>query len=188
MLIVGGGNSGAQILAEVSKVANTSWVTLDEVNFLPDDVDGRVLFDQATAHYYAMQHSKRHGPDPFNLNSIVMVPAVKEARDRGVLQTIRPFSGFYEQGVIWPNGEKEVIDTVIWCTGFSYALDHLACLQLQRDVKGKVAVEGTRSKQQPGLWLVGYGNWTGFASATLIGVGRSARQTVAEIQKYLEQV
>jgi len=34
---------------------------------------------------------------------------------------------------------------------------------------------------EPRLWLVGYGEWTGFASATLIGVGRSARATVDEI-------
>jgi putative flavoprotein involved in K+ transport len=25
------------------------------------------------------------------------------------------------------------------------------------------------------LWLVGFGNWTGFASATLVGVGRGAK-------------
>jgi putative flavoprotein involved in K+ transport len=31
------------------------------------------------------------------------------------------------------------------------------------------------------LWLVGYGDWTPYASATLIGVGRSARATVDEI-------
>ena len=31
------------------------------------------------------------------------------------------------------------------------------------------------------LWLVGYGEWTGYASATLIGVGRSARATVEQI-------
>lgn len=184
VLIVGGGNSGAQILAELSKVADTTWVTLEEVTFLPDDVDGRVLFDQATAHYYAIQQGKRHGPDPFNLNSIVMVPAVKEARDRGVLRTVRPFASFSEKGVIWPDGQEEAVDTVIWCTGFGYALDHLSCLSLQ-DATGKIALTVTRAKQQPGLWLVGYGNWTGFASATLIGVGRSARQTVAEIQKYL---
>jgi NADPH-dependent glutamate synthase beta subunit-like oxidoreductase len=184
VLIVGGGNSGAQILAEVSQVADATWVTLEEVVFLPDDVDGRVLFDQASAHYYAMQQGKQHGPDPFNLNSIVMVPAVREAR--GVLQTVRPFSGFYEQGVIWPDGEKEVVDTVIWCTGFGYVLDHLACLDLQ-DAAGRITMAGTRAKQQPGLWLVGYGNWTGFASATLIGVGRSARQAAAEIQDYLSE-
>ena len=46
---------------------------------------------------------------------------------------------------------------------------------------GRVLVEGTRSVKQPNLWLVGYGDWTGMASATLIGVSRSARQTADEI-------
>ncbi|MBX0332393.1 NAD(P)/FAD-dependent oxidoreductase [Pontibacter sp. HSC-14F20] len=187
VLIVGGGNSGAQILAEVSKVANTSWVTLDEVTFLPDDVDGRVLFDQASARYYAMQHGKAVNPSQFHVGNIVMVAPVKEARSRNVLHTVRPFQRFYEDGVVWSDGEQEPVDAVIWCTGFGYALDHLDRLNIL-DQKGKIEVEGTRAKQQEGLWLVGYGNWTGFASATLIGVGRSARQTVAEIQKYLEQV
>jgi hypothetical protein len=35
------------------------------------------------------------------------------------------------------------------------------------------------------LWLVGYGDWTGYASATLIGVGRTARATVDEIVRAL---
>ncbi|WP_299707855.1 ArsO family NAD(P)H-dependent flavin-containing monooxygenase [uncultured Pontibacter sp.] len=186
VLIVGGGNSGAQILAEVSKVANTTWVTLDEVTFLPDDVDGRVLFDQASAKYYAMQHGKEVQPSQFHVGNIVMVPPMKEARDRGVLHTVRPFEHFYEEGVIWLNGEKEPVDAVIWCTGFGFALDHLACLQLKNEA-GKIAVEGTRVTQQPGLWLVGYGNWTGFASATLIGVGRTARKTVHEVQEFLKR-
>jgi putative flavoprotein involved in K+ transport len=44
---------------------------------------------------------------------------------------------------------------------------------------------GTRSKLEPRLWMVGYGEWTGFASATLIGVGRTARATVEEIEREL---
>lgn len=44
VLVVGGGNSGAQILAEVSHVAKTTWVTQTEPIFLPDEEDGRVLF------------------------------------------------------------------------------------------------------------------------------------------------
>ncbi len=187
VLVVGGGNSGAQILAEVSKVADTSWVTLDEVIFLPDDVDGRVLFDQASARYYALQHGQKAPSSQFHVGNIVMVPSVKEARERNVLHTVRPFERFYEKGVVWPDGRRESIDTVIWCTGFGFALDHLACLQLPLDEKGRAQVEGTKAVKQPGLWLVGYGNWTGFASATLIGVGRSARQTVSEIQAFLQQ-
>jgi putative flavoprotein involved in K+ transport len=48
-----------------------------------------------------------------------------------------------------------------------------------------VRVEGTRSVEEPRLWLVGYGDWTGFASATLLGVMRTARSTVAEIASTL---
>ncbi|HEV2736010.1 MAG TPA: hypothetical protein VGV85_14280 [Longimicrobiaceae bacterium] len=33
--------------------------------------------------------------------------------------------------------------------------------------------------------MVGYGDWTGFASATVIGVGRSARATVQEVEAAL---
>jgi len=46
-------------------------------------------------------------------------------------------------------------------------------------------VDGTRSQREPMLWLVGYGGWTGFASATLIGVGRSVRGTVEQIDRDL---
>ena len=43
------------------------------------------------------------------------------------------------------------------------------------------AGSGTRAAGEPLLWLLGYGEWTGFASATLIAVGRTARGAVEEI-------
>jgi hypothetical protein len=61
VLVVGGGNSGAQILAEVSTVATTRWVTKSSPVFLSDDVDGRVLFERATAKWKALQAGL---PDP----------------------------------------------------------------------------------------------------------------------------
>lgn len=35
------------------------------------------------------------------------------------------------------------------------------------------------------IWLVGYGEWPGMTSATLIGVSRTARAVVDEIVVYL---
>lgn len=35
------------------------------------------------------------------------------------------------------------------------------------------------------IWLVGYGEWTGMASATLTEVSRTARAVVYEIAVYL---
>jgi putative flavoprotein involved in K+ transport len=183
VLVVGGGNSGAQILAEVSRVARTTWVTLTPPTFLPDDVDGRVLFDQATARYRAQQEG-RPAPPPANLGSIVMVEPVRDARRRGVLRSVRPFVRFTETGVAWADRTEEAVDAVVWCTGFSPALEPLAPLGVVEE-NGRVAVAGTRSVREPRLWLVGYGDWTGFASATLIGVGRSARATVEEVAAFV---
>ena len=186
VVIVGGGNSGAQILAEVSTVAETIWVTEKEPRFLPDEVDGRVLFAQATQRYHA-QTSGTTPPPPPTLGDVVMVPSVQEARTRNVLHSVRPFARFTPTGVVWPDGHEKTVDAVIWCTGFRPALSFLSELGVVEN-DGRVATAGTRATALPGLWLVGYGSWTGFASATLIGVGRSARATATEVEAYLQSL
>lgn len=180
VLVVGGGNSGAQILAEVSQVADTTWVTPAPPTFLPDDVDGRVLFERATARWQTQQGTTVDAPPPGGLGDIVMTPSVKDARARGILKPVRPFERFTPDGVVWPTRLETKVDAVIWCTGFRPALQHLSGLGVV-EPSGRVAVEGTRSVKEPRLWLVGYGEWTGFASATLTGVMRSARDTALQI-------
>lgn len=179
--VLGEGNSGAQILAELSKEADTFWVTTKAPRFLPDEIDGRVLFDTATQLYKAKQEGRPFTPP--SLGDIVMVPPVKEARERKVLDWYPPVERFTEGSIILSDGREIAVDAVIFCTGFRPSLDHLQPLGIVEN--GKVSTEGTRAKNIDGLWLVGYGSWTGFASATLIGVGRSARQTSQEVQEYL---
>ncbi|RKR07674.1 pyridine nucleotide-disulfide oxidoreductase [Kushneria sinocarnis] len=175
VLVVGGGNSGAQLMAELATVAEVSWVTFEPPRFLPESVDGRVLFERASALWRARQSGEAAVETEYGLGDIVQTPAVHAALKQGRLGSVRPFRALTESGVIWPDGTEEAIDDVIWCTGFRPALNHLAGLGVQDDA-GRVAVEGNRSSVEPRLWLVGHGNWTGFASATLMGVMRSARQ------------
>ena len=190
VLVVGGGNSGAQILAEVSAVARASWAVEREPRFLPPDVDGRVLFDAATARYHALQNGEAREPQaprPYGLGDVVQVPPVRAAREAGRLGDLRPpVARFTAGGVVWPDGTEEPVDAVVWCTGFRPALDALDPLGVV-GAEGRVAVEGTRSVAEPRLWLVGYGSWTGFASATLVGVGRSARTTAREVAAALAE-
>lgn len=184
VMVVGGGNSGAQILAEVSQVSETRWITQEPPAFLPDDVDGRVLFERATERWKAQQEGRSIDEPVGGFGDIVMVPPVREARERGVLVAERPFARFTETGVEWADGRREDLDAVIWCTGFRPALDHLGELGII-EADGKVQVEETRVVKQPNLWLVGYGDWTGMASATLIGVTRTARSTVDQVAQAL---
>lgn len=169
-------------------MAHTTWATRELPTFQPDDVDGRYLFEQATARYRAIQEGRTPDP-PRSLGDVVMVPSVRDARARGALTATPMFVRFTERGVIWPDGSEESVDAVIFATGFRPALRHLEPLGVVGE-NGRVVVRadgsGTRAELEPRLWMVGYGEWTGFASATLIGVGRSARATVEEIARALD--
>jgi cation diffusion facilitator CzcD-associated flavoprotein CzcO len=185
VVVVGGGNSGAQIAAELSSIATVTWATREPPHFLPDEVDGRYIFEQATARYRAIQEGRTPDP-PRSLGDVVMIPSVREARARGALHAVPMFTRFTDAGVVLSDGREEHVDAVIFATGFRPALQHLAPLGLIGG-DGRVAIQaggsGTRAVGEPRLWLVGYGEWTGFASSTLIGVGRSARATVQELSQ-----
>lgn len=184
VVVVGGGNSGAQVLAEVSLLAaSTTWVTSKPPAFLADDVDGRVLFERATARWRAQQEGRDPSDLPGGFGDIVMLPPVVDARERGVLKAVGTFKKLTNYGVLWPDGTEQKVDAVIWCTGFKPALQPVEKLGIVRE--NKVEVDGTHASAMPGLWLVGYGEWTGAASATLIGVMRTARSTASEIDAYL---
>jgi putative flavoprotein involved in K+ transport len=183
VLVVGGGNSAAQILAEVSTVAETIWVTRRPPRFMPDDVDGRVLFDVATRREVA-RRTGRPADSLGGLGDIVMIPSVRAARDRGALRPRPLFDRLTAEGAAWSDGTVETCDAVIWCTGFRPALNHLAPLGLSRE-NGVPRTIGTRSADEPRLHLLGYGDWTGFASATLIGAGRTAKDAVHDITSHL---
>lgn len=180
VLVVGGGNSGAQIFADLLDRADVSWVTREPPAFLPDEIDGQYLFEQGTARFQAIKEGRAPEP-PRSLGDVVMVAPVRAARDSGRL-TWRPlFTRFSAEGVVWPDGSVERIDVVILATGFKPDLAHLAPLATP-DERGRLAMEGLHAAAHPRLFPLGYGDWTGYASATLIGVGRAAKAIVEQLK------
>ena len=71
-------------------------------------------------------------------------------------------------------------------TGFRPDLTHLMPLGL-RGPDGRIRVIGTAAVREPRLHLVGYGDWTRLASATMIGVGLNARAAVGAIVADLDK-
>ncbi|MDX8050647.1 ArsO family NAD(P)H-dependent flavin-containing monooxygenase [Lentzea sp. BCCO 10_0798] len=159
VVVVGGGNSGAQIAADLVPHTSLTWMTRRPPRYLPDEIDGKALFDIAG----------RRAGGVGELGDIVAVPPVREARDSGLLVATPMDTGVLAE-----------VDVVIWSTGFRPVLGHLSPLHL-RDERGRVGVDGTTAVGEPRLHLLGYGGWTGAASATLIGVGPTAKATVAKI-------
>ncbi|MFE7230491.1 ArsO family NAD(P)H-dependent flavin-containing monooxygenase [Streptomyces sp. NPDC002405] len=184
VIVVGGGNSGAQIAADLAHDAELTWATRRPPRFLADDIDGRALFDAATARRRALDEGRTDTGGVASLGDIVAVSPVRKARDRGLLKASPMFARLVPGGVEWTDGTRAEADAIIWCTGFRPALSHLAPLRL-RDKRGHIATVGTRAVAEPRLHLLGYGDWTGPASATLIGVGRPARDAAREIAALL---
>lgn len=184
VIVVGGGNSGAQIAADLASVAELTWVTQRPPRYLPDDIDGRALFDAATARRQALDAGRTDTGGVASLGDIVAVPPVRAARDAGLLAAKTMFSRITATGVEWADGTRAEADAVIWCTGFRPALAPFASMRL-RGSRGHIATAGTRAVDESRLHLLGYGDWTGPASATLIGVGRPARDAAREIAELL---
>jgi putative flavoprotein involved in K+ transport len=178
------GNSGAQIAADLTRHAQMTWATSRPPRFLADDIDGRALFDAATARRHALDNGHPDTGGVTALGDIVAVPPVRTARDAGLLPAVPMFTRLTADGPAWPDGTTTHADAVIWSTGFRPALTHLAPLAL-RDRSGHIPTEGTRALTEPRLHLLGYGDWTGPASATLIGVGRTARDAADQIAELL---
>lgn len=181
VLVVGAGNSAAQIAADLAPMTDTTWVTREPPRYLPDDVDGRALFQLAT------QYVAGAGRGVGALGDIVVTPPVHAARAAGLLKARRLFEQFTVDGVIWSGGDAEHFDAVIWCTGFHPDLRPVLGLTAGHEAEAPATTDElpTESADVPGLFFLGYGDWCGTASATLVGVGAPARATARRIDELL---
>lgn len=186
--VVGGANSAAQIAAELTGVADVTWFTRREPQWMPDDVDGRVLFQRNRERMLAILRGEDDPGADSQLGDIVMLPEVLAARDEGRLRATPMFSSLDELNGPSPgegadsfndagsrhgegSGRAAGFDHLIWCTGFRPALGPVRSL-----------LDG-REPTVPGLHLVGYGDWAGPGSATITGLGphaKAAARAIAE--------
>lgn len=160
--VVGGANSAAQVAAELSGVADLTWFTRREPRWMPDDVDGRVLFQRNRERMLAVLRGEEDPGADSQLGDIVMLPEVLAAREDGRLRATPMFTSLDEL-------DEARIDHLIWCTGFRPALGPVRSLLEDRE------------PAVPGLHLVGYGDWVGPGSATITGLGPYAKATARAI-------
>ena len=179
VVVVGGGASAVQLLAEVSTVALTTWVTrrppVWRTGF--SEQDGR----DAVA---LVAEAVEQGRPPMSVVSVTglsVLPWLEDARDRGALERLPVFDRITPDGVEWDDGREVRADVLLWATGFRPATGHLAPLKL-REPGGGIRLVGTRAAREPRLHLVGYG-----PSASTIGANRAGQAAAREIRRLLAQ-
>lgn len=181
VVVVGGGISAVQLLDEVSRVTSTTWVTRRPPLFL----DGPFRSEDGRAAVARVEQRVRAGLPPGSVVSatgLLLTPELREARARGVLERREMFTRLTADGVAWADDSTLRADVILWCTGFRWAMDHLAPLHL-RAPGGGILMDGalaTRVAAEPRLHLLGYG-----PSASTIGANRAGRVAVREIRELL---
>lgn len=174
VVIVGAGVSAVQLLDEISRVADTFWVTRREPQWIEDDFD----IPARVAAIAGVEDRVRRGLPPGSVISVTgmhWTPWAHAAQARGVLVRHPMFSAIEEDGVRMPDGSFVAADAILWATGFRPAIDHLAPLRL-RTPEGGVRVADGRASDEPRLFLIGYG-----PSQSTVGANRAGRDAVRAI-------
>jgi cation diffusion facilitator CzcD-associated flavoprotein CzcO len=179
VLVVGGGASAVQLLAEISEVAQTAWTSRREpvwkVAEFTEEL-GRDIIAKVDAH-------TRAGGAPTSVVSntgLFLTGLTQDAYDRGVYDWRPMFARMVPDGVIWQDGTHQAFDAILWATGFRPAVDHLAPLHL-RTPEGGIRVADGRALDEPRLFLAGYG-----PAASTIGANRGGRIVARQIRAALQ--
>ncbi|MDU0478317.1 ArsO family NAD(P)H-dependent flavin-containing monooxygenase [Staphylococcus chromogenes] len=183
--VVGGGNSGAQIAADLIHQAQVTWCTLRPPRFLPDNYDGEALFSVARQRLAALERGEPDTGGLAALGDIVAVPPVRAARSAGVLNAHPMFASLTEQAAHWPDGRSAHLDAIIWCTGFRPALAHLSGCNVAKGADHRPLVDHTESTNVSGMYFVGYGDWVGPAADTILGVAPFAKMAAYRAAEFL---
>ncbi|GAB2608070.1 NAD(P)-binding domain-containing protein [Kribbella endophytica] len=179
VLVVGGGASAVQLLAEISEVASTTWVTRREPVWRTDEEFGPELGRKIIA---KVEERVRAGLPPKSVVSVTGLQLRQQeqaAYQRGVYTRLPMFSRVTPDGVVWADGREEKVDAILWATGFRADLAHLSPLHL-REPSGGIRMDGTHTVLDPRIHLVGYG-----PSASTIGGNRAGFQAARELRDLL---
>jgi putative flavoprotein involved in K+ transport len=171
VVVVGAGDSAVQVGYELAQVATVTIATRRPIRFLPQKIDGRDLhywlhrtgFDDLPPHWLA-----RLIPDTL----VTDTGRYRAALELGRMNRRPMFTAFDGEHVVWSDGTREVVDTIVFATGYRPDLDYLRGLEALTD--GLPQHVGGLSTTHPGLAYIGIEFQRSYASNTLRGVHRDA--------------
>ncbi|HLR84814.1 MAG TPA: NAD(P)/FAD-dependent oxidoreductase [Nocardioidaceae bacterium] len=182
VVVVGGGNSAIQVAHELTAHADVTLATLEPVQFLPQIHNGHDV------HYWTDVTGFDRLP-PEWLARLVSGPLVSDdgvygaAYAAGALSRRPMFERFDDDGVIWTDGVREQVDTVILATGYLPSVGYLRGLGAL-DANGLPCHTGGISTTHPGLVYLGLEFQRSFASNTLRGVAVDAAYVIPPLVAY----
>lgn len=179
VLVVGGGISAVEFVVLLDEAGATPiWSTRTPPRWrdVPFDRSWGLEVENSVA------ARTRAGLRPLSVvaeTGLPRAPRLAPAIDSGVLTSRGPIARLRGDGVEFADGTTEVVDVILWATGFRASLGHLADLRVRESTGGVLLADDDVSVVKvPGLFLVGYGRSASTLGATRAG-RRAARAAVA---------
>ncbi|WP_309573439.1 NAD(P)/FAD-dependent oxidoreductase, partial [Deinococcus sp.] len=183
VIVVGAGNSAAQIAAELGRVAQVTLAVRRPPRLFPQRPLGHDLTDWLSWSGIERVPVGRLGRVP-DVQPVIAVPGLRSVLG-GQNPDIRPmFKTFTAHGVRWPDGVTESVDTVIFATGYSWNAGYLP--RMATDDHGEPRQRAGLSTGLPGLAFVGLPGQRTVASGTVRAAGPDAGAVVTSLSRWLE--
>ncbi|WP_198320626.1 flavin-containing monooxygenase [Actinosynnema pretiosum] len=179
VVVVGAGNTAVQIGVELAAHARVTLATRTPVTFVPQRPLGRDV------HFWSRLLGLDSAPIGHLLRTPPHQPVLDRGRYRAGLAADRPdqrrvFTAVEGSELIWPDGAREHVDTVILATGYRPDLSWLTDPDVF-DGGGRPRQRHGLATVRPSLGFVGLEWQRSLASATLRGVGRDAHHLVRRL-------
>jgi putative flavoprotein involved in K+ transport len=183
VVVVGAGDSAAQVANELASVATTSIATRHPVRFIPQRLGGHDI------HYWLRETGFDTLPATW-LSKITYGSVVTDSV--GFRQTLaeghvdqHPMFVALDGGrVVWSDGQREPVDAIILATGYRPSLPYLSELGALDEYEAPLHVGGV-SSTHVGLVYVGLEYQRSYASNTLRGVSEDARAVIAPLVAWI---
>jgi putative flavoprotein involved in K+ transport len=183
VIVVGAGDSAAQVAADLAPVATVTLATRHPLRFIRQRIGGEDI------HYWL----RETGFDALPAEWLTKITGGSIVTDSvGFEQTLadgrvdqRPmFVALDDNHVVWSSGARETVDAVILATGYRPSLGYLRELGAL-DAEGVPIHVGGISVTHLGLVYVGLEFQRSYASNTLRGVSDDARAVIAPLVAWI---
>ena len=183
VIVVGAGNSGAQIAAELGKRSRVTLAARRSPHFFPQRPLGRDITDWLDWSGIERVPLGFLGRLP-DTQPVIAVPGLRAAFESGNPDIQPMFRSFTPGGVRWKSGDSERVDSVIFATGYGWNGSYLPALVLD-DVGEPLQRLGV-STALPNLYFVGLPGQRTVASGTLRSAGPDAAAVTKRLAHSLE--
>jgi putative flavoprotein involved in K+ transport len=184
VVVVGAGDSAAQVANELARVATVTMATRHPLRFIPQRIGDHDV------HYWLRETGFDTLPaewlEQITGGSVITDSVgLQDSLTRGRLDVRPMFMALDSDQVVWSDGEREPVDAIILATGYRPSLGYLHDLGAL-DEHGAPRHAGGISTTHLGLVYLGLEYQRSFASNTLRGVSTDATAVIAPLVAWIQ--